>query len=248
MRDGPDPAGPGAPGRAGLLRLLPLAGLAAAAVLGMLLFGDRLSFETLAENRARLIAFRDAHYATTVVLFVAAYATIVALSLPGATVSTLAGGFLFLTFPGVLINMTAATLGASLLFLTARRGLGERLAARMNASAGAVRRIKHGIDRNQWEMLFLMRLIPAMPFCVANLVPALLGVPFHRYLITTALGILPAALVYTSVGAGLSEVFASGGRPDLGAIFSPPVLLPILGLCGLVVLTMVVRARRRAGP
>jgi uncharacterized membrane protein YdjX (TVP38/TMEM64 family) len=61
----------------------------------------------------------------SVLAFVAAYVAIVALSLPGATVATLTGGFLFGMFPGVLLNVTGATIGACLIFLAARAGFGR---------------------------------------------------------------------------------------------------------------------------
>lgn len=227
-----------------VLRHLPLIVIALVAVLGAITLRDHLSFQALAENREALIAFRDAHYLTTVLIFIAAYVVIVAFSLPGATIATLTGGFLFATFPGTLINVTGATLGAICLFLAARWGLGARLAARMDSADGAVKRIKEGIDNNQWEMLFLIRLVPAVPFFVANLVPALVGVPLSRFAITTFVGIIPGAIVFTSVGAGLGEVFARGETPDLGIIFTPAILFPILGLCALAALPIVIKALR----
>lgn len=230
--------------RDGLARRLPLIIVLVVAAIGAFTLRDVLTFETLAENRAALLDFRDAHYAATVAVFVAAYAAIVAFSLPGATIATLTGGFLFATFPGALYNITGATIGAMGIFLAARWGLGERLSARMNASEGLVRRIKAGIDENQWEMLFLIRLIPVVPFFVANLVPAFVGVPLWRFAVTTFLGIIPGAVVYTSVGAGLGEVFARGETPDLGIIFDPAVLLPILGLAALATLPIVFKAVR----
>ncbi len=230
--------------KSGLARRLPLIAILVVAAVGAFTLRDVLSFETLAANRERLIAFRDANYAATVAVFIAAYVAIVAFSLPGATIATLTGGFLFATFPGALFNVTAATIGATLIFLAARWGLGERLAARMDAGEGRIQRIKQGIDENQWEMLFLIRLVPAVPFFVANLLPALVGVPLGRYVVTTFLGIIPGAVVYTSVGAGLGEVFARGETPDLGIIFEPHVLLPILGLAALAALPIGLKALR----
>ena len=228
-----------------LWRRLPILLIGVAAVAGAVLLRDRLDLQTLADNREALLAFRDAHYLGTVLAFMAAYAAIVALSLPGATVATLTGGFLFGTFPGVLINVTAATLGAVLIFLAARRGLGDRLAARMNTGEGQIARIKAALDDNQWSALFLLRLVPAVPFFVANLLPALVGVPLRRYAISTFFGIMPGALVYTSVGAGLGAVFARGETPNLGIIFEPRVLLPILGLCLLAALPILLKPLRR---
>jgi uncharacterized membrane protein YdjX (TVP38/TMEM64 family) len=230
--------------RSGIARRLPLIVILVVAAIGAIALRDVISFEALAQNRDALIAFRDANYLATVLVFIALYVVVVAFSLPGATIATLTGGFLFGTFPGALFNVTAATLGATIIFLAARWGLGERLAARMDASEGRVKRIKDGIDRNQWEMLFLIRLVPAVPFFVANLIPALVGVPLSRFVITTFLGIIPGAVVYTSVGAGLGEVFARGETPDLGIIFEPQILLPILGLAALAALPIVIKAVR----
>lgn len=230
--------------RRGIARILPLGVILAVALVGGYMLRDYLNFETLRDNRQALLAFRDANYALTALAFMAFYVAIVAFSLPGALMATLTGGFLFSTFPGVLFNVSAATLGAVVIFLAARWGLGERLAAKMESGTGAVKKIKDGIDQNQWSMLFLIRLVPAVPFFVANLVPALVGVPLTRFVISTFLGIIPGGLVYTSVGAGLGEVFERGDTPDLGIIFEPGILLPILGLCALAVLPIVIRALR----
>ncbi|MEM7296559.1 MAG: VTT domain-containing protein [Pseudomonadota bacterium] len=230
--------------KSGLRRLLPLLAILAAAILGFIFLRDYLSFDALRENREALIAFRDANYILTVAVFIAIYVAIVAFSLPGAAVATLTGGFLFATFPGALFNVIGATLGATVIFLAARWGLGERLAARMDSSDGVIKRIKDGCDENQWSMLFLIRLVPAVPFFIANLIPAFVGVPLSRFVISTFLGILPGSVVYTSVGAGLGGVFERGESPNLGIIFEPQILLPILGLCALAALPIVIKAIR----
>ena len=223
-------------------RYAPLLAIFVVAVVGAFTLRDYLSFEALRDNREALIAFRDNNYVLTVLAFIAGYVLIVAFSLPGATIATLTGGFLFGTAVGTVFNVTGATIGATVIFLAARLGLGERLKARMNASEGTVRKIKDGIDNNQWSMLFLIRLVPAVPFFVANLIPAFLAVPLYRFVISTFLGIIPAAIVFTSVGAGLGVVFARGETPDLGIIFEPRILFPILGLCALSLLPVVIKA------
>ncbi len=230
--------------RSGRGRYLPMLIIALVAVAGYVLLRDHLTFETLRDNREALLELRDEHYVTTVAVFLLVYVAIVAFSLPGATIATLTGGFLFATFPGALFNVTGATLGAIIIFLAARWGLGDRLAARMETGEGMVRRIKDGIDQNQWSMLFLIRLVPAVPFFVANLVPALVGVPLLRFAVSTFLGIIPGTVVFTSVGAGLGGVFERGETPDLGILFEPQILLPILGLCALAALPIVIKAVR----
>lgn len=232
------------PMRNHLSKRLPLIAIVTAAILGAFFLRDYLSFDALSQNREVLEAFRADNYALAVVLFMAAYVVIVAFSLPGAAIATLTGGFLFGTFPGALFNVAAATTGATAIFLAARMGLGEKLAAKMESSDGLVKKIKDGIDENQWSMLFLIRLIPAVPFFVANLVPALVDVPLRRFVVSTFIGIIPGSIVYTSVGAGLGEVFERGETPDLGVIFEPHILLPILGLCLLALLPILMKAVR----
>lgn len=227
-----------------LLKRLPILLIAVIALLGAYFLREYLTFEALSANREALIALRDANYLLSVAGFVTVYMVVVAFSLPGATIMTLSGGFLFATFPGALYNVTGATLGATAIFLAARWGFGAQLRARLDVAEGAVKKIKTGIDENQWSMLFLIRLVPAVPFFLANLIPAFLDVPLRRFVISTFLGIIPGAVVYTSVGAGLGAVFAAGETPDLGVIFEPHILLPILGLCLLAALPILINAVR----
>lgn len=229
----------------GLARRLPILAILAAAAAGAVLLREHLSFEALAEHREALIAFRDSHYVLAALAFMAVYAAIVAFSLPGATIATLTGGFLFGVFPGTLFNVTAATLGAVAVFLAARAGFGAQVAARIAAGGGAAARLQAGLRANEWSVLFLMRLVPAVPFVLANLIPAFVGVALHRFVITTFLGIIPGGLVYTWVGAGLGQVFAAGEKPDLGIIFAPHVLGPILGLALLSALPILLKRFRR---
>ena len=212
--------------------------------MGAFFLRDYLTFDALAENREVLIAFRDTNYLLTALMFIGFYILIVGFSLPGATIATLTGGFLFATFPGALFNVIAATIGATAIFLAARWGGGEKLGAKMEGADGLVKKIKIGIDENQWSMLFLLRLLPAVPFFMANLIPSFLEVPLRRFVISTFIGIIPGTTVYTAVGAGLGEVFARGETPNLGIIFEPAILFPILGLSALALLPLILKAVR----
>ena len=231
-------------GKPGWGRALPIALIVAVALIGAFTLSDYLSFEALRDNREALLAYRDNHYVWAAFVFMAIYVVIVAFSLPGALIASLTGGFLFGTLAGSVFNVVAATIGATMIFQAARWGLGERLAAGMDTSEGRIKRLKDGIDENQWSMLFLMRLVPVVPFFVANLLPAFVGVSLSRFVISTFIGIIPGGVVYTSVGAGLGEVFEQGQTPNLGIIFEPHVLLPILGLCALAALPILQKALR----
>ena len=85
-----------------------------------------------------------------------------------------------------------------------------------------------------------------MPFFIANVAPAFLGASTFHYSWTTVVGVIPGALVYASVGAGLGAVFAAGEEPNLGLIFEWHILGPLLGLAALSALPIVIKRMRRA--
>jgi uncharacterized membrane protein YdjX (TVP38/TMEM64 family) len=228
--------------RLSLRRLAPLAAIALGAALGLWAFGDYLSFDALAENRDRLLAWRDANYAGAALTFVAVYVIVTAFSIPGAVWLTLAGGFLFGTVAATAYVVVGATAGATAIFLAAKTGLGDALRAR---ATGWLRRLEDGFQENAVSFMLALRLVPVVPFFVANVAPAFLGVPARTYVWTTFVGIIPGAAVYASVGAGLGAVFAEGGRPDLGILFEWSVLGPLLGLAALSLLPAAVRLIRR---
>ncbi len=215
-------------------RILPLAVLVAGFAAFFALGLDRyLSFRALAENHDWLKQQVAANAALTAAVYVATYALVAAFSIPGGAILTLLGGFLFGTWLGGAYAVTGATLGAVAVFLAARTALGNALREK---AGSAVRRMQDGFNENALNYLFVLRLIPIFPFWLVNLVPAFVGVPLRTYVIGTVFGIMPGALVYASVGNGLGELLAMGEKPNLGIIFRPDILGPILGLAVLALL------------
>jgi len=186
-----------------------------------------LTLEALAAQREALAAFVAVRPVASALLYVAAYIAVVAFSLPGGAVMTLAGGGLFGAFIGACLAVLGATIGAAVLFLLARSAFAPLVAGRAEGLLGPLRA---GLARGGFFYLLSLRLVPVFPFWLLNLAPALLGMAFAPYLAATFLGIIPGTLVFAGIGAGLDEVFLSGGVPDLGVIFSWGVLLPLLGL------------------
>lgn len=217
-------------------RRLPLIVIAIVALFGAVLLREHLSFDALFAHRNSLLAYRDSHYLWASLGFVAVYILLVAFSVPGAIWVTLTGGFLFGLFPGVIYNIIGSTIGAILVFLAARAGIGADVDAKIQSTGGLAARMRRAMADNEVSALLTMRLIPGMPFFLVNLIPAFTGTKLRRFAWTTAVGMIPGTFVFTSVGAGLEHVFATGGRPDLGIIFSPPILLPLLALAALSML------------
>jgi uncharacterized membrane protein YdjX (TVP38/TMEM64 family) len=162
-----------------------------------------LSFKTIGLNYDWLKSFIDEHLLVALLLYAVLYIAVVALSLPGGLIMTLAGGLLFGWHLGAPVTIVAATIGATLIFLVARTSFGETLAARAGPWIG---KLRQGFQENALSYLLFLRLVPAFPFVVVNLAPALLGVPLRTYIIGTLVGIIPGTTAYSIAGAGLGSV------------------------------------------
>ena len=223
-------------------RLWPAAllALAMAAVLALGLH-RHLSFDSLQANRAWLQAFVEADTAWAALSAFAVYVTAVALSVPGAVILTIAIGFLFGTLAGGAIAAAGATVGATAVFLLARSTLGAALAER---AGPAVKCMEDGFRRNAFSYLLALRLVPVFPFCLVNLVPALLGVPVRTYVAATLVGILPGTFVFAAVGAGLGSVLDSPEGLSAATMLKPKILLALGGLALLALLPVAYRRIR----
>ncbi|MSP42730.1 MAG: TVP38/TMEM64 family protein [Alphaproteobacteria bacterium] len=218
-------------------RLWPL-GFLLAGLAGFFIFdlNRYLSFEALRDNRAFLGEWIASNRALALLAFGGLYVVVVAFSLPGATVMTLGGGLLFGPVWAVPVVVIAATLGATILFLAARTALGDVLRAK---AGPALRKMEAGFRENELNYMFVLRLVPLFPFFLVNLAPAFLGVSLRNFVLATLFGIIPGVLVFSLAGNGLGVVFDAGGTPDLGVIFKPEILLPILGLALLALVPVV---------
>lgn len=228
----------------GWKQILILGALIGVAVLVYFQIREYVSFQALAENREALLAWRDSNYTVAVLTFMAAYILVVAFSLPGASLMTFTGGFLFATFPGSVYNIVAATIGASLIFLAAKTFLGDFLYSKIHTDDGKdslLEKMDRELQENAFNYLLILRLVPVIPFFVSNLAPAFLGVKLRTFAVSTFLGIVPGGIVYTSIGAGLGEVFARGETPDLSIVTEPHVLGPIIGLIALAAMPIVIK-------
>lgn len=249
----PDPSTPehaaGPRGRAGRLRRwLPLAVLVLGTVLFFAFDLDRyVSFAKLRAHHRDLAEFVAAHYLAALLLYAGIYVSFVALSLPGAVWLTIVAGFLFGVVPAAAVTVVAATIGACLLFLAAKTSLG----AYLHEHAGPwLAKVERGFGENQWSYLLMMRLVPVVPFFIANLLPAFLGVSLGVFVITTALGIIPGTLVFSFVGAGLGSALESDAELTWHSLINPQIKLALTGLALLAALPIAVkywRRRKRGG-
>jgi uncharacterized membrane protein YdjX (TVP38/TMEM64 family) len=206
-----------------------------------------LNLEALQANEAALRGFIDTNLVLALLAFIGVYALATAVSLPGAAILTLAGGYLFGTWSGGAATVIGATVGAILVFYAVRTSLGEALRARAEASGGTLKKVIDGVGQGAFGYILTLRLIPLAPFWLVNVAAALAHAPVRAYALATFLGIMPATFIYSGIGSGIGALVARGETPDLGVIFEPRILLPLVALGLLSLATTLYRRRRKQG-
>lgn len=220
-------------------RLVPLAVLVA----GIIAFfasglNKVLTFDQLRTHRGDLMAYVASMPVKAILLFTASYAAAVAFSIPGGAIMTLTAGFLFGIWFGTAAVVVGATLGATILFLAARSALADLL----RGKAGPwLTRMEEGFRENAFSYLLVLRLIPAVPFFVVNLVPAFLGVPLRIYILATLIGIVPGTFVFASIGAGLGSIFDRMEAFTLKGALTPEIVIALVGLAALALIPVIYR-------
>ena len=204
-----------------------------------------LNLEALQTHEAALRAFVSDNLIVALATFIAVYAVATAVSLPGALILTLTGGYLFGPWVGGSATVVGATLGAVAVFYAVRTSLGAAMRRRAEASGGKLKAVIDGVEAGAFGYILTLRLVPLAPFWLVNIAAALAHAPLRAYALATFLGIMPATFIYSGIGAGIGELIARGEAPDAGVIFEPKILLPLVGL-GLLSLGVTLYQRHRA--
>ncbi|MEP7208376.1 MAG: VTT domain-containing protein, partial [Casimicrobiaceae bacterium] len=185
-----------------------------------------LNLETIKAHRDDLLQFTREHYVTSLVIAFLVYVLTVTFSLPGAALLSLTMGLLFGRWIGTVVTVTAATVGATLLFLGARYLFADFARRRLG---GWYEKMRTGFAANAFSYLLFLRLVPVFPFFLVNLAPAVADIPLRTYVIATAIGIVPGSFVYVNLGETL-------GRIDSTRDLVSPATLIALALLGVVAL------------
>lgn len=216
-----------------IIAALFISGLAAFFIFG----GDQyLSLAALRDNRDALLSYTHDHYTQALLLALLIYAVATAMSFPGATVLSLAMGFLFGRWVGTVVILIAATLGATLVFLAARYLFAETM--RKKLGSGLAAKLINGFNNDAFHYLLFLRLVPLFPFWLVNLAPAFTPIKLRTYIGATAIGILPGCFIFANLGQSLGRI------ESLQQLISFETLLAF-GLLGLFALLPVVIKKLR---
>jgi uncharacterized membrane protein YdjX (TVP38/TMEM64 family) len=174
-----------------------------------------LSLSYLKQQQEVIAAYRSTHPKLSILIYSLIYITVTGLSLPGATILTLAGGAIFGLFWGSVIVSIASTIGATTAFLAARYLFRDSLEQKFAAQLGA---INSGIEKDGGYYLFTLRLVPLFPFFAINLLMGLTKMDTGTFFWVSQVGMLAGTIVYVNAGTQL------GAIQSLADISSPALI------------------------
>ena len=189
--------------------------------------GQFLTLEYLKSQQQRLDAWYRENPALLIGGYFLVYVAVTGLSLPGAAVMTLVGGGIFGLLVGVIVISFASTIGATLAFLVSRYLLHDSVQAKFGSK---LKTINTGIRKDGAFYLFALRLVPAIPFFVINLVMGLTPIKTWTFYWISQLGMLPGTIVYVFAGTQLAQIESLSGilSPGLIAAFTLLGLFPLI--------------------
>lgn len=205
-------------------------------------FYQYLTFGNLKSEYQQILQWTAGNYVQASVVFIAIYSLTVAMSIPGNWFFSMTGGWLFGITTGLVYATLSVVIGSILCFLAIKISFAEWFAQRYGAR---IKKMEAGFQENAFNYILTLRLIPIVPFWLINVVSAIFKVRLFIFSSATALGVIPALLVYVILGNHLEKVLASNQTPHIGLLFQPAVLAPLLGLALLAFLPIFVRFWRR---
>ncbi|MBI9102888.1 MAG: TVP38/TMEM64 family protein [Spirochaetales bacterium] len=169
--------------------------------------GELLDLKRLLDYRDTLLSWVGSALIPASLAYILVYTLVTGLSIPGATVMTLLGGFLFGPWLGTFLVNIGATAGAVLIFLAARYFLGNDVQAKYEEK---LKQLNMEIEKNGKNYMLTLRLIPVFPFFLINLLSGFTTLPLRTFIWTTSLGIIPGSFVYAYLGSTGASAGASG--------------------------------------
>ena len=199
---------------------------------------EYFSLTSLQSNRTYLEEAVKVNYIKAVLIFMAVYAAVIALGMPGVPPLTMVGGFLFGFVPSVLYASISSTIGTTISFLVIRYVLGNVIRGKY---AYKLERFNEKITSyGTASYLLTMQLMGVIPYFVINVLAALTNVAIFTFIWTTCVGSLPILCVYALAGRQLYMV------ESVSDIFSPSIIALLAVLVLVSLMPLLLKFSRRA--
>ena len=201
---------------------------------------DFFQLDTLFSNLENIQNYISLNYIFSISIFAFLYGFLILCNFPMASLLSMTSGFLFGTWIGGLIAIVGGTLGAFGIFIIAKYFFSDFIKKNI---LNKYLYIENYFKKNDLELMFLIRIIPAVPFFAQNLILAGLGAGNKKFFYTTLLGLAPWSFIFCSVGQGLEEIFVNQTEISFSLVAQPEYLIPIGAIASLVILIILFKKR-----
>ena len=193
---------------------------------------DFFQLETFFTNLEFIRDFISKNFLLSIFTFLTLYSFLILCNFPFASILSMINGFLFGTWIGGAISIVGGTLGAFGIFIIAKFFFLEFI---KNKFLNKYTYIENYFNKNDLELMILIRIIPAAPFFVQNLILAGLGAKNKKFFFTTLFGLAPWSFIFGSIGQGLDEIFINKTELNFSLIAQPEYIIPLAFIAFLIV-------------
>ena len=201
---------------------------------------DFFQLETFFSNLDFIQNFISQNYLLSIFTFLILYSFLILCNFPFASLLSMINGFLFGTWIGGTISLIGGTLGAFGIFIIAKNFFSDFI---KNKFLNKYSYIENYFNKNDLELMTLIRIVPAAPFFIQNLILAGLGANNKKFFFTTLFGLAPWSFIFGSIGQGLEEIFINKTELSFSLIVQPEYLIPLGFIAFLIVMIILFKKK-----
>ena len=201
---------------------------------------DFFQLQTFFSNLETIQNFILQNFFISIFIVILSYSFLIMCNFPFASLLSMINGFLFGTWIGGILSIVGGTLGAFGVFLIAKFFFLDFV---KNKFLNKYSYIENYFNKNDLELMMLIRIIPAIPFFLQNLILAGLGAHNKKFFYTTLIGLAPWSFIFGSIGQGLEEIFVNKTELSFSLIAQPEYLIPIGFIAFLIVMIILFKKK-----
>ena len=201
---------------------------------------DFFQLETFFSNLEFIQKFISQNYLLSIFTFLTIYSFLILCNFPFASLLSMINGFLFGTWIGGAISLIGGTLGAFGIFIVAKNFFSDFIKYKFLNKYSYIEKY---FNKNDLELMTLIRIVPAAPFFIQNLILAGLGANNKKFFFTTLFGLAPWSFIFGSIGQGLEEIFINKTELSFSLIVQPEYLIPLGFIAFLIVMIILFKKK-----
>ena len=201
---------------------------------------DFFKLETFFSNLEFIQNSISQKHLLSIFTFISIYSFLILCNFPFASLLSMINGFLFGTWIGGAISIVGGTFGAFGIFIIAKFFFLEFI---KNKFLNKYSHIESYFNKNDLELMILIRIVPVVPFFIQNLILAGLGANNKKFFFTTFFGLAPWSFIFGSIGQGLEEIFINKTELSFSLVIQPQYLIPLGFIAFLIIIVILFKKK-----